>query len=151
MAAPARQKMIQKRGLLLLLWVLSFSVGACTSPTALMSKSAASLHNPLVSVADPFIVYHQGSYYLTGTRTTRSLEIWYSPHLETVSKTSKTIWTPGPGEPAFQVWSPSMFLLTYHGASHWFVYFTAAAVDKNEAHRIYVLQSEGADPLGPYT
>jgi GH43 family beta-xylosidase len=116
-----------------------------------MSKPAVSLRNPLAPIADPFIVYHGGSYYLTGTRTGKSLEIWHSSRLEDVSTSTKTIWTPGAGEPAFQVWSPSMFLLNYRGASHWFVYFTAAKQDRNEDHRIYVLQSQGIDPLGPYT
>jgi GH43 family beta-xylosidase len=44
-----------------------------------------------------------------------------------------------------------MFQLDYQGAKHWFIYFTATLDDKNESHRIYVLQSRDSDPLGPYT
>ncbi|WP_201364008.1 glycoside hydrolase family 43 protein [Dictyobacter formicarum] len=149
--ASGRQKSWRRVFQLLAPWMLCFFVTACASSTASMSKSVASLHNPLAPVADPFIVYHNNSYYLTGTHTGNSLEIWHAPHLEDVGQDSKTIWSPAPGEPAFQVWSPSMFLLDYQGSSHWFVYFTAALTDKNEDHRIYVLQSQGSDPLGPYT
>lgn len=141
-----------KRTSIFALWVLCFLLAACASSTTTpMSKSAVSLHNPLAPIADPFIVRYQDSYYLTGTHTGSSLEVWHAPRLEDVGATSQTIWTPQSGEPSFQVWSPSMFLLNNHGSSHWFIYFTAAMQDKNEEHRIYVLQSQGTDPLGPYT
>ncbi|QBD75107.1 hypothetical protein EPA93_03490 [Ktedonosporobacter rubrisoli] len=145
-----RRRFMHKGVLTLFIWTLGIPEIACTSSFAPMSKPAQ-LHNPLAPIADPFAVYYNGSYYLTGTRTGNSLEIWHSAHLEQIGQTSQTIWTPAPGEPAFQVWSPSLFLLDYRGSRHWFVYFTAAAQDKNELHRIYVLQSSGSDPLGPYT
>ena len=146
-----RRKRARRRKPLLFLCTLCFFIAACAPSISHMSKPTAFLHNPIAPIADPFIVYHAGSYYLTGTHTAQSIEIWHAPHLENVGASSKTIWSPGPGEPAFQIWSPSMFLLNYQGASYWFVYFTAAATDKNEDHRIYVLQSQGTDPLGPYT
>lgn len=124
---------------------------ACASSNSSMLKSDVSLRNPIAPIADPFIVRHEGNYYLIGTRTTKSLEVWYASRLEHVGQKSQTIWTPQQGEPSFQVWSPSMFLLDYQGHKHWFVYFTAAMQDNNEAHRIYVLQSQDSDPLGPYT
>ena len=136
---------------LLPLFILSFFLISCSRMHAVNVPMSKSLHNPLAPIADPFIVRYQGSYYLTGTRTGTSLEVWHAPRLEDVSATSQTIWKPQAGEPAFQVWSPAMFLLDYQGSKHWFVYFTAAMQDKNEDHRIYVLQSQGSDPLGPYT
>lgn len=145
--ASTRQDHLFCGASLLSLWLL---IVACASSSSSMLKSDVSLRNPIAPIADPFIVRHAGSYYLTGTRTGTSLEIWFAPRLEDIGKTSRTIWTPQPGEPSFQVWSPSMFLLNYHGHKHWFVYFTAAMQDKNEDHRIYVLQSAGSDPLGPY-
>jgi len=42
-------------------------------------------------------------------------------------------------------------LLNYQGAQHWFIYFTASSTNDNASHRIYVLMSNGSDPLGPYT
>lgn len=134
-----------------LFFMLSFGLISCSSQHAVNAPMSKSLHNPLAPIADPFIVRYQGSYYLTGTHTSTSLEVWHAPRLEDVGGSAQTIWKPQAGEPAFQVWSPSMFLLDYHGSKHWFVYFTAALQDKNEEHRIYVLQSQGSDPLGPYT
>jgi GH43 family beta-xylosidase len=116
------------------------------------NSEPATLRNPIAEVADPFIRYHQGQYYLTGTRTGGTLEMQHAPHLGELGKSEAIeIWAPGAGEPAFQVWSPSMFLLNYQGADYWFIYFTAALDNNNESHRIYVLQSTGTDPLGPYT
>lgn len=110
-----------------------------------------SLQNPLIPAADPFVFFHRGSYYLSGTHSKHSLELWHAPRLEQIATSRTTIWTPGPGEPAHQIWSPSFFLLPYQGTRHWFVYFTASMDDTNEGHRIYVLQSQGEDPLGPYS
>ena len=124
---------------------------ACTSPSASMVQAPTTFHNPVSTQADPFIVYHQGIYYLTGTSTTGSIQIEHSSRLEKVSETVTTIWSPDADEPQYQVWSPSMFLLDYQGQKHWFIYFTASVDNTNEAHRIYVLQSSGTNPLGPYT
>lgn len=134
-------------------------VAACALPgssgpsRASGSSGLARLRNPInAGLADPFVFYHGGQYYLTGTSTAGSLEMWHSPRLETLAQIDSTIiWTPGPSDPAYQIWSPSVFQLEYQGARSWFVYFTASSDNTNESHRIYVLQSQGNDPLGPYT
>lgn len=137
--------------LTIMLLILNVLFVACAPTTKHMSV-AATFHNPIASVADPFVVYYQGNYYLTGTSTRGSLQIWHGPHLEKVAEApATTIWLPEGDQPQYQVWSPSMFLVDYRGKSYWFVYFTAATENKNESHRIYVLQSSGTDPLGPYT
>jgi len=121
-----------------------------------MSPSSASpmgaVHNPITPAADPFVTRYRGSYYLTGTFTGRSLDVWHAPTLGKIRGAAPTtVWTPGVGQPARQVWSPSLFLLPYRGAPHWFIYFTASPDNTNQSHRIYALESRGADPLGPYT
>src|SRR5258708_2113423 len=131
---------------------LGFLAVACTSPSASMSQTqTATFHNPISTDADPFIVLYNGTYYLTGTNTGATIEIQHSTRLEKVGETSTTVWNPSPDEPQYLVWSPSMFLLDYQGKSSWFIYFTASADNTNAGHRIYVLQSSGTDPLGPYT
>ncbi|HEY3993522.1 MAG TPA: glycoside hydrolase family 43 protein [Ktedonobacteraceae bacterium] len=132
------------------LLTLCFLAGACASPSAAMPETPT-LQNPISTYADPFIVLYNSTYYLTGTDTGTSIEIQYSPRLENVSDNTTTVWDPLPDEPQYQVWSPSMFLLDYQGKRSWFIYFTASSDNTNEAHRIYVLQSSGTDPLGPYT
>lgn len=135
----------------ILLLLFNVSLAACAPTTKRMSV-ASTFHNPIAPVADPFVVYYQGNYYLTGTSTGGSLQIWHNPRLEKIADASPiTIWSPSGDQPQYQVWSPSMFLLDYHGKSYWFLYFTAAVENKNESHRIYVLQSSGTNPLGPYT
>src|SRR5260370_13555140 len=120
-------------------------------PYTTLFRSATTFHNPISIDADPFIVRHNGVYYLTGTNTGGSIEIQHSPRMESISNNSTTIWSPSGDEPRYLVWSPSMFLLDYQGQQHWFVYFTTSADGTDRAHRIYVLQSAGTDPLGPYT
>jgi GH43 family beta-xylosidase len=140
-----------RRRLTLSLLSLCFLAVACASPSAPMVQAPTTFQNPISTDADPFIVHYNGVYYLTGTSTGSSIEIQHSPRLEKVGDNSTTIWSPGVDQPQYQVWSPSMFLLDYQGQKHWFIYFTASADNTNETHRIYVLQSAGADPLGPYT
>ncbi len=154
----ARGTSVSKKMVVCLVWTLCLLMAACTVPAMPMSKptqiashAVHGLRNPIAPIADPFVFYYDGSYYLTGTSTAQSLEMWHSPRLENVSSSSTTIWTPGKGEPSAQVWSPSVFQFDYHGSRHWFVYFTASADNTNAGHRIYALQSEGTNPLGPYT
>lgn len=137
---------IQTTGLL----ALCLFVAACSSSATAM-QNAPKLQNPISTFADPFITLYNGSYYLTGTDTGSSIEIQYNSRLENIGENTTTIWDPLPDEPQYQVWSPSMFLLDYQGKQHWFIYFTASSDNTNEAHRIYVLQSDGSNPLGPYT
>lgn len=137
--------------ILALALILNVLLVAC-APTAKPMSAAPTFRNPIAPIADPFITYYQGSYYLTGTSTGGSLQIWRSPRMETIASSSATtLWSPSGDQPQYQVWSPSMFLLDYRGKRSWFVYFTATVDNRNESHRIYVLQSDGTNPLGPYT
>ncbi len=140
------------KALLVLILLLNVLLVACVPATKHMSAAPTTFHNPIAPVADPFVVYYQGKYYLTGTSTGSNLQIWSGPHLETIADApATTLWSPSSGQPQYQIWSPALFQLDYHGRDYWFLYFTAAAENKNESHRIYVLQSSGTDPLGPYT
>lgn len=141
----------RKNIVVMVLLLFSLLLAGC-APAAKHMFVATTFRNPIAPIADPFILHYQDNYYLTGTSTGGSVQLWHSPHLETVaSAPATTIWSPSGDQPQYQVWSPSMFQLDYQGKSYWFVYFTAAADNKNESHRIYVLQSSGSDPLGPYT
>jgi GH43 family beta-xylosidase len=101
--------------------------------------------NPLNSGPDPFMAYHDGNYYLSTTQGD-SLRMWKAPTLgELLTAPSTTIWQDGDPSRNQQVWAPSFYLI----GGHWYVYYTADdGVDDN--HRLYVIESEGADPLGPY-
>jgi GH43 family beta-xylosidase len=108
--------------------------------------------NPILPLADPFVARHAGMYYVTGTHDATSLEMWAAPSLASLRNARPvTIWTPDSNEPAHHIWSPTLFLLPYRGALHWFLYFTASVDDTNAGHRIFVLEGQGPNPLGPYT
>jgi len=110
------------------------------------------IRNPILPIADPFVTRHDGCYYVTGTSTGASLQIWAAPTLGGLRDARPvTVWRPRGNEPAYQIWSPSLYLLSDRGMDRWFLYVTASPDDTNRAHRIYALRSEGADPLGPYT
>ncbi|HEX4207484.1 MAG TPA: glycoside hydrolase family 43 protein [Ktedonobacteraceae bacterium] len=167
---PFRQQQLQAEGVLfhkkrstilylsilssLLLSVCFFAFSpqayAARPPAHARHHARAPFTNPILPVPDPFVTRYNGTYYVLGT-TGNNVTIWSSPYLESVSQKPTVVWTPQTGQPAYQIWSPSLFLLNYHGAPHWFVYYTAASTNDNANHRIYVLMSNGRDPLGPYT
>jgi len=110
------------------------------------------IRNPILPIADPFVARHDGRYYVTGTSTGTSLQMWVAPTLAGLRHARPvTVWRPRGDEPAYQIWSPSLYLLPDRGVDRWFLYVTASPDDTNRAHRIYALRSNGADPLGPYT
>ncbi len=145
-----RTKMHDLKALMLSLVALLL----CVVPVLLVQHTAHAagntFTNPILSVPDPFVTRYNGNYYVTGS-TGNNVTIWSSPDLEAVSQSPTVIWSPQDGQPSYQIWSPSLFLLNYQGVDHWFVYFTAASTNDNTAHRIYVLESNGTDPLGPYS
>ena len=57
------------------------------------------------------------------------------------------VWTaPATGFASREVWAPELHKLD----DHWYVYF-GASDGQNKNHKTWVLQSEGNDPLGPYS
>jgi GH43 family beta-xylosidase len=99
------------------------------------------------TIGDPWVVYHEGFYYLTGTFDARTLRVYKSPTLSNWEFAEKTVvWTaPDSGPQSRQVWAPEL----HRVGDRWFVYYTASdGIDAH--HRHYVLESLGSDPLGPY-
>jgi GH43 family beta-xylosidase len=106
--------------------------------------------NPLVTsenIGDPFVTWHEGFYYLTGTFDARTLRVWKSPTMTGLDSGEKRIvWTAPPtGPQSAQVWAPELYRIN----GRWYLYYTASdGVDAH--HRHYVLESAGDDALGPY-
>jgi GH43 family beta-xylosidase len=103
-------------------------------------------HNPLNNGPDPFMTFYAGRYYLSTTGD-RSLQMWVAPSLSQLSTASPVIVWAESDHPqrASQLWAPSFYLID----EHWYLYYTADD-GNDENHRIYVAQSSGLDPLGPY-
>ena len=115
------------------------------SPPA-TGQLATTFQNPLaVNGADPYVVHHQGYYYLTMT-TGDNVTVWHSRWLtELGSGPGRVVWSPGTSHLA-DIWSPELHQI----AGHWYIYFAADRAGNNATHRIYALKSAGGNPLGPY-
>ncbi len=120
----------------------------CASPRPLPQSDTATLTNPLVQRGqDPYLVCHQGHYYLLMSEDDRRLTIRCAARLADLGRVPTTIvWeAPRTGPTRTHVWAPEMVLID----GHWYIYF-AADNGRNVTHRMYVLESVGRDPLGPY-
>ena len=145
-----RRNGIQTIALILGLWLGAVSPASPPLPPATgpaTTRSVATFRNPILEGgADPWLFYHDGAYYLTCTHG-RGIDVWKSASLGDLSHAPRRrIWRAPTDGPASQhIWAPEI----HHIDGRWYVYF--AADDGNDAnHRIYVLQSAGGDPLGPY-
>jgi GH43 family beta-xylosidase len=108
------------------------------------------INNPILPPhsADPWMILHEGFYYYcqsahgdTGIRIRRSATIAGVAHDE-----GTVVWSaPLRGMNSRSIWAPELHFIN----GRWFIYY--AADDGNNAHhRMWVLESEDADPLGPY-
>ena len=106
-------------------------------------------YNPIAEATDPCIVTHDGHYYAIGTAFGRSIL--------TVQKSTEVA---GLGAaPAVEIYhgtgtdvgSSTLFSpILKRVGDHWYVYFSTTNAARTHWAN-YVLESEGLDPLGPYT
>ncbi|MFJ5774414.1 family 43 glycosylhydrolase [Streptomyces sp. NPDC093094] len=116
-------------------------------PTAAGATSAAprTFRDPLNTGPDPFIAYADGAYHLTTTQGD-SIKMWRSPSLGTLLATEPiTVWRDSDPTRNQHIWAAEF----YRFGGRWYMYCTADdGID--EHHRLYVLESAGDDPTGPY-
>lgn len=108
---------------------------------------AATFSNPIdASGQDPWVIQWHGSYYYCWSDG--SINVSRADRLQDIAVGSRTtIWRPPSGQAYSQeIWAPELHFL--HGK--WYVYF-AADDGVNDHHRMYVLESAGDNPFGPYT
>ena len=132
---------------------------AMASPSAapLESRqySRGQFRNPLNNGADPTVVYYKGNYYLSTTGGDH-FSIWKSPSLSTLAAVDPVeIWRDTEATRNTELWAPALHKFEVDGKLHWYLYYTAAdstvpSDQRDSTHRLYVLESEGDDPLGPY-
>jgi GH43 family beta-xylosidase len=147
--ASARQAWVVVLALLLG-WVAGAG-GAVAAPTdeaappAVNVVSTGSMRNPVNPGPDPFMTYYEGRYYLTTTQGDR-IRMWSAASAADLLRAAPTtVWRPTDPSRNQHVWAPEF----YHLGEHWYLYYTADdGVDDH--HRIYVAESAGDDPLGPY-
>ncbi len=100
--------------------------------------------NPLLpSGPDPWVEYHDGTYYYMNT-TTKNLTLWKTRNMADLkSAPKKVVWTPpATGPYSHDIWAPEIHFLD----GKWYIYFAADA-ENNQTHRIWVIENASADPF----
>ncbi|KAH8172598.1 glycosyl hydrolases family 43 domain-containing protein [Sarocladium implicatum] len=127
--------------------------GAAVAPRPHQSRQAGSgqFRNPLNQGADPTLVYFNGNYFLSRTQGDR-LSLWKAPSLAGLLIAEPiTIWQDTNTERDTEIWAPGLAQFD----NKWYIYYTAASSavpdsERDSTHRLYVLESEGNDPTGPW-
>lgn len=110
----------------------------------------ATFRNPLKEQgADPWLVYHDGYYYLATTTATH-IEMRKARRLgELAAAPDVTIWQDETPTRCSEVWASEFYLLDGPNGRRWYLYYTASD-GRDDQHRMHVLESAGTDPMGPY-
>ena len=93
------------------------------------------------------MIFHGGFYYYSEARNRRQIFIRRARTIAGIGlDMGVCVWTtPLRGRNSDNVWAPELHLID----GRWFIYF-AADDGQNENHRMWILESEGADPRGKY-
>lgn len=112
------------------------------------------LRNPLNPShgPDPWLVYYEGSYYLAATTGRSNLTMRQSPTLAGL-KTARVVQIYAETDPSrcCNMWAPEFYLLDGPNGLRWYFYYTAGTSGTLDNQHTHVLESEGTDPMGPYT
>ncbi|TDC85451.1 hydrolase [Micromonospora sp. KC606] len=108
--------------------------------------------NPIKSQkgADPWVVWHEGSYYLITTTFTNKLLMRRSPTLAGLATApSVQVWEDTTSSRGTNFWAPELHFID----NRWYLYYSGARVGAAccDTQRTHVLESAGTDPMGPYT
>jgi GH43 family beta-xylosidase len=102
--------------------------------------------NPICEQADPWMVQDHDHYLSCFADGNLGISIQISDGVTQLGP-KHIVWTaPRSGMASREVWAPEL----HHLDDRWYVYF-AASNGENRNHKLWVLQSAGDDPLGPYT
>jgi len=122
-------------------------------PASVAAVDDTSFTNPIIpNGADPWLQFYQGNYYLTTTTWTSQLVMRKSPTLAGLSTaTPINIWSESEADRCCNFWAFEFHrLMTDHGY-RWFVMYTSGTKDNFDGQHLSVIESEGDDPMGPYT
>jgi GH43 family beta-xylosidase len=114
------------------------------------TSATKTFFNPLIpDGADPWMVFHDGYYFLTRT-TSRYVAVRRARSIVDLSAArDEVVWrddTPGRSR---EMWAPEFYLLDGPSGRRWFLYYCASD-GWHLNHRCHVLESTGDTPMGPY-
>lgn len=122
--------------------------GFGSSSLALIQESETYL-NPILPAhaADPWMIQHEGFYFYCESRNHNSICVRKSKSITDIAlDEGVSVWKPPfYGMNSKNVWAPELHFLN----GKWYIYY-AADDGENENHRMWVLESESADPQGQY-
>jgi GH43 family beta-xylosidase len=93
------------------------------------------------------MIFHEGQYLYCESRLQRNIYVRRASSIhEIANDPGACVWTaPDKGPCCHGVWAPELHLIN----GKWYIYF-AADNGRNASHRMWVLESAGNDPFGPY-
>lgn len=118
--------------------LLGLAVAALSFASQILS--AAAFTNPIKDPngSDPFMVFHEGYYYLMSTTWT-DLQISRGATIQELKdSTPKVIWTDTSADRCCNVWAPEIHWMPDEGA--WFIYYSAGTADTLDNQRLHVLK-----------
>jgi GH43 family beta-xylosidase len=120
---------------------VNHSAGEAPAPTA------CTFTNPVAPGADPWVVRHDGWYYLAQSRD-RAIWIYRSDKLTAPTEHGVPVWTaPDTGWNRSNVWAPELHYID----GRWYIYYAAGRAGPPFIYqRSGVLQAAGDDPQGSY-
>lgn len=121
-------------------------------------KTPATFTNPLNdSGPDPWMTFYKGNYYLAATTwgdSKAGLTMRKAPTIAELKKARPVqIYRDTNPERSSNFWAPEFFLLDGPNGPRWYGYYTGGAPGKDyvKTQFSHVIESEGTDPMGPYT
>jgi len=148
---PPTRRAFLTRGLLAVCLALLAALPGVAAPARALA--ACSLHNPLITGADPSVWYANGLYYLVQSDGT-NIVLRAAPTVGGLAgATPQTIWSPPSGtDHSAEVWAPEIENL----GGQWIIYFAAASDQgsfdaTNNTHRLFALTNDSGDPFGAWS
>ena len=103
--------------------------------------------SPLTGSADPSVVLYRGDYYYCRSIANGYIGVARARRLQDIGAAPMKVVFRPPAGTAYskRLWAPELQQI----GGRWYIYF-AASDGPDPNHRMYVLQSSGSDPQGPY-
>ncbi|MCX3292497.1 family 43 glycosylhydrolase [Streptomyces sp. NEAU-H22] len=137
--------------------LLAVLMALCTALSAGIAQPASAAPgrpytNPIKAQkgADPWLEYYNGNYYLITTTFTNKSLMRKSPTLAGLATApSVQVWEDSTSSRGTNFWAPEIHFID----GRWYLYYSAGQVGAAccDSQRTHVLESAGADPMGPYT